>query len=82
LNDPNVAAILDPSTDTGRSLIDAMLTRQGLTMAYANDFTLMMIVSLAAFPLLLLIRGPKKREQNAASPSDAGSAKELIAVHD
>ena len=28
-------------------------------MAYANDFKLMMLISLAAFPLLLAIKGAK-----------------------
>jgi MFS transporter, DHA2 family, multidrug resistance protein len=82
LNDPNVAAILDPSTDTGRSLIDQMLTRQGTIMAYSNDFMLMMIVSLAAFPLLLLIQGPKKAIQSPAATKKQNQVKELVVVHD
>ena len=37
-----------------------LVTRQATIIAYANDFKLMMWISLAAFPLLLLIKGPKK----------------------
>jgi MFS transporter, DHA2 family, multidrug resistance protein len=82
LNDPNVAAILDPSTDAGRGLIDQMLTRQGTIMAYSNDFMLMLIVSLAAFPLLLLIQGPKKAMESAAATKKQKEAKQLVVAHD
>jgi DHA2 family multidrug resistance protein len=50
------AAMLDPSTDTGRALLENLITQQATIIAYANDFKLMMIVSLLAFPLILLIR--------------------------
>jgi DHA2 family multidrug resistance protein len=36
-----------------------MVTQQAAAMAYSNDFLLMTLVSLAAFPLLALIRSPK-----------------------
>jgi DHA2 family multidrug resistance protein len=50
------AAMLDPSTDTGRALLENLITQQATIIAYANDFKLMMIVTLLAFPLILLIR--------------------------
>jgi DHA2 family multidrug resistance protein len=48
----------------GRSLgnlasLDGLVTQQAAIMAYSNDFLLMTLVSLAAFPLLALIRSPK-----------------------
>jgi MFS transporter, DHA2 family, multidrug resistance protein len=39
-------------------------------MAYSNDFLLMTLVSLCAFPLLALIRSPK----SAAAPSREAAA--------
>ena len=55
LADP-AAAMLDPSTDTGRALLENLITQQAIIIAYANDFKLMMVVTLLAFPLILLIR--------------------------
>ena len=39
--------------------LDALITQQAAAMAYSNDFLLMTLVSLCAFPLLALIRSPK-----------------------
>ena len=50
------AAMLDPSTDTGRALLENLITQQATIIAYANDFKLMMLVTLLAFPLILLLR--------------------------
>ena len=55
MTDP-AAAMLDPTTDTGRALLENLITQQATIIAYANDFKLMMIVTLMAFPLILLIR--------------------------
>jgi len=51
-----LAAMLDPSTDTGRALLENLITQQATIIAYANAFKLMMIATLLAFPLILLIR--------------------------
>jgi DHA2 family multidrug resistance protein len=50
------AAMLDPSTDTGRALLENLLTQQATIIAYGNDFKLMMLGTLLAFPLILLFR--------------------------
>ncbi len=55
LSDP-AAALLNPSTETGRALLDDLVTQQAGIIAYANDFKLLMILTIIAFPLLLLIR--------------------------
>jgi DHA2 family multidrug resistance protein len=55
LSDP-AASMLDPSTDTGRALLENLITQQATIIAYANDFKLMMIMTLLAFPLIFLIR--------------------------
>jgi MFS transporter, DHA2 family, multidrug resistance protein len=50
------AAMLDPTTDMGRALLENLITQQATIIAYANDFKLMMWMSLLAFPLVFLIR--------------------------
>ena len=50
------AAMLDPTTDQGRALLENLITQQATIIAYANDFKLMMVMTLVAFPLILLIR--------------------------
>jgi MFS transporter, DHA2 family, multidrug resistance protein len=55
LDDP-AAAQLDQTTEMGRALMENLITQQATIIAYANDFKLIMIMSLMAFPLILLIR--------------------------
>ena len=47
-------------TGQGMAAIDGMVTQQAAVMAYSNAFLAMTFVSLAAFPLLALIRGGRK----------------------
>lgn len=62
LADP-AAAMLNPATDTGRALLEQIVSQQASIIAYANDFKLMMVMTLLAFPLILLVR----RQAAAAS---------------
>jgi DHA2 family multidrug resistance protein len=48
---------VDPGTPLGLSLLDAEVTRQAATLAYLQDFRMMTWVTLAALPLVLLLRG-------------------------
>lgn len=65
---PNSGSIwtLSPST---LAAVDGVVTQQAAMIAYANDFLLMTLVSLSAFPLLMLIRSSKKPA--AADPAHA-----------
>jgi MFS transporter, DHA2 family, multidrug resistance protein len=70
LADP-AAAMLDPSTETGRALLENVMTQQAAIIAYANDFKLMLLITLLAFPAIALIRpgssfAPAARPQAAA----------------
>jgi DHA2 family multidrug resistance protein len=56
----------------GLALINAAVTRQAATLAYLQDFRLMMWITLAALPLILLLRAPAK----AALPEEVGAALE------
>jgi MFS transporter, DHA2 family, multidrug resistance protein len=77
LRAPMVSRILSTATDSGRALLDGMLTQQAAIMAYSNDFLLMTFVSLAAFPLLFLLRSSK-----AAAGRPTGGQQEHAAVMD
>ena len=63
---PAAAALADHSPRT-LALLDGIVTQQAAVMAYANDFLTMTIVSLVAFPVVLLMRHPKAA---AARPAD------------
>jgi DHA2 family multidrug resistance protein len=77
LRAPGVANILSTTTDAGRAMIDGLLTQQAAIMAYSNDFLLMTFVSLAAFPLLFLLRSSK-----APAARPPGGRQEHAAVMD
>jgi DHA2 family multidrug resistance protein len=55
LADP-AAAMLDPKTDTGRALLEQIVSQQAAIVAYDNNFKLMMAMTLASFPLIALVR--------------------------
>ena len=70
LADP-AAAMLDPATETGRALLENIMTQQAAIIAYANDFKLMLLLTLLAFPAILLIR-PTSSFALAPRPQAAG----------
>ena len=53
---PAIAQFWNPATDAGRAALDAMITLQAQIIAYIDDFKLMMIVTLAAIPLLIAFK--------------------------
>jgi DHA2 family multidrug resistance protein len=63
-----------PQLDTGTvmTIVNGMVTRQAAAIAYLDDFRLIMYITLAALPLLLLIRVPKR----APAQADAMAALE------
>jgi DHA2 family multidrug resistance protein len=63
---PAIAHSWNPWTAAGRAALDSQVTQQATIIAYIDDFKLMMILSLAAIPLVLLLKGaPRGR-----APSD------------
>ena len=54
---------------TALTMADQLVNQQALMIAYVDDFKLMMLVTLAAMPLVLLLRMPKR-----APMADAGAA--------
>jgi len=47
---------LNPLTAAGRAALDLVIQKQAAIISYSDDFKLMMILSLAAVPLVLLLR--------------------------
>lgn len=72
-------SLLDPSTadrfgivgDTAMAMVNAEINRQAAMVAYIDDFWLMMWVTLASIPLVLLLRPPKPGAEKA-SVADMG----------
>ncbi len=52
---------LNMSTPQGLMAINGEVTRQAATLAYLQDFRLMMFITLAAIPLLVFLRAPVKK---------------------
>jgi DHA2 family multidrug resistance protein len=63
-----IADMMDPSTASGQSMLDGLATREALIMSYSNDYLLMALVTLFAFPMILLLR---KSSGPSAAPAVA-----------
>ena len=68
---PNAAALADHSLRS-LAVLDGIATQQAAVMSYSNDFLLMTIVSLVAFPVVMMMRKPKTAP--APSVEDAAAA--------
>jgi DHA2 family multidrug resistance protein len=66
------AGSVDLTSPAGLAMIDAEVGRQAATLAYLQDFRLMMWVTLSAVPLIFLLRAPAKK----APPPDVHAALE------
>ena len=57
-------------TDSGRALLDMIVTQQAAMLAYLNDFKLLMILTLAVIPLVMIIgtvrRAPGAKPETVA----------------
>ncbi len=69
---PDVAANLNVHSESGRALLDMIVTRQASLIAYLNDFKLLMVLTLAMIPLVLIIRaaGPAPGAKPEATAID------------
>jgi MFS transporter, DHA2 family, multidrug resistance protein len=68
---PGSAAHWGLTTPSGLMSLNAEITRQAATIAYLDDFRLMMWVMLLAIPLLFLLRRPPAR---GTAPAAAAAA--------
>jgi DHA2 family multidrug resistance protein len=58
--DPAIARVWNPLTAAGRAALDAVITQQAQIIAYIDDYKLLMIATLAVFPLLLVFKRTAK----------------------
>jgi DHA2 family multidrug resistance protein len=66
---PAAKSSLDLATDTGRAMMDQMLTQQATVVAYGNDFRLLMWLTIAVIPLVLVLGSSRTpRAARAAGP--------------
>jgi DHA2 family multidrug resistance protein len=61
-NNPAVARAYDVSSAGGAAFLDRSITQQAAMIAYINDFWLMLFLTVAVIPLLLLLRPPDRRQ--------------------
>jgi len=62
LNNLNVA-MFDPGNPAGLEMLNGLVQREALMLGYLDDFRLMMIVTLATMPLVLILRPPRQPAQ-------------------
>jgi len=68
---PDVANTLNLNTELGKAMLDQIVTLQANVIAYSNDFVLLMWLTLASMPLLLIIGTSKKKADHAPAPRNA-----------
>jgi MFS transporter, DHA2 family, multidrug resistance protein len=69
---PDARSTLNMGTDTGRALMDQLLTQQAAIIAYANDFKFLMYLTLVTIPAVFFIGSSRvvpTRNESAAKPS-------------
>jgi DHA2 family multidrug resistance protein len=63
-SDPVVRATLprmfDPASAAGITSLNGEITRQASMVAYVDDFRLMLVITIACMPMLLLMRRPRR----------------------
>jgi DHA2 family multidrug resistance protein len=64
--------MLRPTTDLARAMMDKTLTQQATVIAYANDFKVLMYLTLATIPMVFIIRRSRPAPASpAARPAPA-----------
>jgi DHA2 family multidrug resistance protein len=58
---PDVAHTLNLASETGKAMLDGIITQQAALIAYLNDFKLLMFLTLVMVPLVLMIGSTKKK---------------------
>lgn len=67
---PDVAGALNLNTEAGKAVLDGLVTQQANMIAYLNDFKLLMYLTIAAMPLVLLVGSTRKANQAAKKDDD------------
>lgn len=62
--------MLDVTTASGQSMLEGIVRREALVMSYSNDYLLMALVILFAFPLIILLRSSSSSSKAPAALAD------------
>ena len=68
--DPSITGRLGSLGESAAAMLDAEINRQALMIAYLDDFHAMMLLSLAALPLVWLLRKAKAQAGGPAVVAD------------
>jgi DHA2 family multidrug resistance protein len=60
-SNPVLRSLIGPDLDARLQALNGEITRQAAMMAYLDDFKLMLIITIACLPMLLLMRVPKRK---------------------
>jgi DHA2 family multidrug resistance protein len=71
LKAPDVASIINMASNSGRALMEALITQQATIIAYANDFKLLMWLTLMTIPFVILIGSARLPSSSEASEAAA-----------
>lgn len=67
---PDVAGILNMTTDSGRAIMDVLITTQAQIIAFSHDYQMVMVVTLCAIPLAMMIGSTKVALRQQSQGSD------------
>jgi DHA2 family multidrug resistance protein len=68
---PNVTSMINMATDSGRAMMDAIVTLQATIIAFGLDYQFIMLVTLCAIPMALII-GSSKAQLRAQAAKPGG----------
>jgi DHA2 family multidrug resistance protein len=74
LQAPVVSSILDTASTTGRAMLERLLVEQAAIIAYANDFKLLMYLTLATIPLVFFIGSSRVPRPTPAASNEPAHA--------
>ena len=60
-SNPMLRSLIGPGLDQRLEALNGEITRQAAMIAYLDDFKLMLIITIACLPMLLLMRVPKRK---------------------
>jgi len=74
LRAPFAPDMWSPDQASGLTALDQVVNAQASMISYLNDFLFMMWITIAAIPMLLLLRKPKKPQSKAEVQAEAAHA--------
>lgn len=67
---PDIASVIDLSTDAGRAMAEQIVYLQAQILAYGADFWLIMLLTLGSLPLVMVIGSSRQSMQSIRKPPE------------